>query len=176
MVQQGVLEILSEDKSGRTILDKFDGSRPLPNFLYIHVRNRLFNFKRDNYVRPYVPCENCPFDAFIDEHGDCSKYVILDDCEVFTSWSSRNISRRNIMNTLGLDQINDYNESGMKYYSSMDRDIDTAYVLDIIESELPVEFREDYTLLKYGHTLSKNKTDKLRRAIEDVLDKDTKND
>ena len=30
-------------------LEKYDHKRPLENFLWVHVRNRLFNFKRDNF-------------------------------------------------------------------------------------------------------------------------------
>jgi DNA-directed RNA polymerase specialized sigma24 family protein len=33
-------------------LENYDHSRPLENFLWIHIRNRLFNYKRDNYTRP----------------------------------------------------------------------------------------------------------------------------
>jgi hypothetical protein len=32
-------------------LDRYDGVRPLENFLSIHIKNRLNNFKRDNYYR-----------------------------------------------------------------------------------------------------------------------------
>lgn len=32
-------------------LKDYDGSRSLENFLYIHLSNRLKNFKRDNYYR-----------------------------------------------------------------------------------------------------------------------------
>ena len=32
-------------------LKRYDGVRPLENFLYTHVSNRLKNFKRDNYFR-----------------------------------------------------------------------------------------------------------------------------
>ena len=37
-------------------LDRYDGKRPLEIFLWTHVRNRLFNFKRNNYQRPDSPC------------------------------------------------------------------------------------------------------------------------
>ena len=170
MIQQGVLEILSPDKNGRNILDKYDGSRPLSNFLYIHVRNRLFNFKRDNYVRPYIPCENCPLEETLSECGKrCSKFEVLEDCEILSSWIERNSSRRNIMNTLGLDQINDYTESNTRYYLDIDKEIDMATILDLIESELPMEYREDYTHLKYGHTLSKMRLDNLKVAVCELL-------
>ena len=42
-------------------LENYDNKRPLENFLWTHVRNRLFNFKRDNYQRPDKPCKTCPF-------------------------------------------------------------------------------------------------------------------
>jgi DNA-directed RNA polymerase specialized sigma24 family protein len=32
-------------------LDRYDTDKPLENFLYTHVNNRLKNFKRDNYYR-----------------------------------------------------------------------------------------------------------------------------
>ena len=32
-------------------LDKYDQSRPLDNFMYVHINNRLKTFKRDNYYR-----------------------------------------------------------------------------------------------------------------------------
>lgn len=37
---------------GMEALDRYDGVRPLENFLSIHIRNRLKNFKRDHYYRP----------------------------------------------------------------------------------------------------------------------------
>ena len=42
-------------------LDRYDGVRPLENFLWTHVRNRLYNFKRNNYSRLEKPCDTCEF-------------------------------------------------------------------------------------------------------------------
>lgn len=33
-------------------MDRYDEGRPLENFLSVHIKNRLMNFKRDNYYRP----------------------------------------------------------------------------------------------------------------------------
>lgn len=33
-------------------MDRYDEGRPLENFLSIHIKNRLMNFKRDHYYRP----------------------------------------------------------------------------------------------------------------------------
>ena len=32
-------------------LDRYDSNKPLENFMYAHINNRLKNFKRDNYYR-----------------------------------------------------------------------------------------------------------------------------
>jgi len=36
---------------GIEVYDKWDGHRPLENFVSVHISNRLKNFKRDNYFR-----------------------------------------------------------------------------------------------------------------------------
>ena len=36
---------------GMEAMNRYDGIRPLENFLSIHIKNRLKNFKRDNYYR-----------------------------------------------------------------------------------------------------------------------------
>jgi len=36
---------------GMSGLEKYDPSRPLENFMYTHINNRLKTFKRDNYYR-----------------------------------------------------------------------------------------------------------------------------
>jgi hypothetical protein len=37
---------------GMEAMNRYDGVRPLENFLSIHIKNRLKNFKRDHYYRP----------------------------------------------------------------------------------------------------------------------------
>ena len=37
---------------GLEAMNRYDGVRPLENFLSIHIKNRLKNFKRDHYYRP----------------------------------------------------------------------------------------------------------------------------
>ena len=37
---------------GMEAMNRYDEVRPLENFLSIHIKNRLKNFKRDNYYRP----------------------------------------------------------------------------------------------------------------------------
>lgn len=42
LIQQGRLI------AWRAIVEKYDGKRPLENFLRVHLHNRIINFKRDN--------------------------------------------------------------------------------------------------------------------------------
>ena len=37
---------------GMDAMERYDEIRPLENFLFTHIKNRLINFKRDNYYRP----------------------------------------------------------------------------------------------------------------------------
>lgn len=37
---------------GMEAMNRYDEVRPLENFLSVHIKNRLMNFKRDNYYRP----------------------------------------------------------------------------------------------------------------------------
>jgi|TARA_R110002110_G_scaffold213257_1_gene426467 DNA-directed RNA polymerase specialized sigma24 family protein len=36
---------------GMEALERYDENKPLENFLFVHIANRLKNFKRDNYFR-----------------------------------------------------------------------------------------------------------------------------
>src|SRR5262249_36218343 len=40
-------------------LKHYDASRPLPNFLFVHTKNRLANHKRNSWSRADSPCNEC---------------------------------------------------------------------------------------------------------------------
>src|SRR3954453_8942961 len=40
-------------------MKRYDPSRPLDNFLYAHIKNRLINFRRDKFRRNDPPCLSC---------------------------------------------------------------------------------------------------------------------
>ncbi len=89
-------------------LEKYDNSRPLENFLWTHIRNRLFNYKRNNYKRPDAPCLTCPFflkNEANTEHN-CSQFEIKTDCDLFYSWNKRNSQKQSLMNLSVLEAPN----------------------------------------------------------------------
>lgn len=147
-------------------LEKYDHSRPLENFLWTHVRNRLFNYKRNNYQRPDKPCLTCPlYDAKCKvSNSQCSKYENKNDCELYESWTKRNISKKNIMKPsyIDYDIANSFN---------FDSIAENSEIIKFLDSNIQAEFRETYLRLKHGEKITKQKLSKLQAHIE-ILMKD----
>ena len=145
-------------------LEKYDHKRPLENFLWTHVRNRLFNFKRDNYRRPDKPCHSCPFydKLYKKSSNQCLKYTNVDDCSIFYKWSHRNTNKENIMKPAPLED----NMNGSEYLFN---NIADAEILNKIEMSITGEIREIYLKLKHGSKVSKADIKKLKNFIDENI-------
>src|SRR5688572_21016868 len=90
---------------------RYDGKRPLANFLYVHIRNRLCNFKRKHYIRIEPPCTRCPLNAFLPPDG-CQAFNDKMDCDLYERWHNRNVVKRNLTHALEYGQVKheDHNE------------------------------------------------------------------
>jgi len=88
-------------------LKNYDHKRPLENFLWTHVRNRLFNYKRDNYQRPDKPCLTCPFYKPKEASctSQCSEFSNKNDCSLYSSWYTRNENKKNIMRPVSIESV-----------------------------------------------------------------------
>ncbi len=69
---------------------KYDPARPLPNFLYVHIHNRLCNFLRDNFRRNDPPCKLC-------KEGRQALHPDGMVCEAYKEWKRRNDCKASIM-------------------------------------------------------------------------------
>jgi DNA-directed RNA polymerase specialized sigma24 family protein len=150
-------------------LKKYDNSRPLENFLWTHVRNRLFNYKRDNYQRPDKPCLSC---RFYDEHckkssNQCSEYKNKNDCEEYDTWYQRNNSKKNIMKPVTMDETNDSSLQN-KHRSVLDA-IANDQIIKILDENIPAQYREFYLKLKHGDKIYKADLIKLTKIIKTIL-------
>lgn len=156
-------------------LANYDHKRPLENFLWTHVRNRLFNYKRDNYQRPDKPCYSCPlYDPHnIKSHSGCEKYSDKNDCEPYTHWMSRNSVKKNLMHLSTIDEIKDYGSAFITQEDSLFSTISDNEILKTIEINLNGDFRILYLRLKNGGKISKQDHDKLIIKIKQIL-KDNK--
>jgi hypothetical protein len=147
-------------------LEKYDHSRPLENFLWTHVRNRLFNYKRNNYQRPDKPCLTCPlYDAKCKvSTSECEKYENKNDCDLYASWIKRNNSKKNIMKPSYID----YDITNKFNFDALTENSELINFLDI---NIHADYRETYLRLKHGEKITKQKLVKLQNHIQSLMKK-----
>ena len=140
-------------------LEKYDGKRPLENFLWTHVRNRLYNFKRNNYSRLEKPCDTCEF--FIKKK--CTAFEDQEECNLYKGWLDRNNAKKNLMHSVSVEY--DQKDKDMPSLSTLF----AKEVLDLLDEELHVRFREDWIRFINNLKLGKNRREKLLAAIMEIL-------
>ncbi len=144
-------------------LKNYDHKRPLENFLWTHVRNRLFNYKRDNYQRPDKPCYSCPL--YDKTSTLCTKYSNKNDCDLYAKWLSRNQNKKNLMHFTGANEVKDYGN----IFSNPSVSIDHLETIKILEEKLSGEYRAIYLRLKNGGKIDKADKNKLLIKIKEIL-------
>lgn len=150
-------------------LEKYDNKRPLENFLWTHVRNRLFNYKRNNYQRPDKPCLTCPLYDKLYKCSDnqCSKYKNKHDCELYAAWASRNDAKKNIMQPVYIETETTNNYSSSNFLSG----IENQEIIKFLDEKVENEYRETYLKLKHGNKIPKHSLLKLQKHISDLMEK-----
>lgn len=146
-------------------LEKYDNTRPLENFLWTHVRNRLFNYKRNNYQRPDKPCFTCPFydKAYKCSNNQCSEFKDKMECQLFAAWSNRNDAKKNIMQPTYIEH--DIQNSS----SSLVESIQNQEIIKFLDENVSVEHRENYLKLKHGDKILKQQLTKLQNHIQSLM-------
>lgn len=148
-------------------LEKYDNTKPLENFLWTHVRNRLFNYKRNNYQRPDKPCLNCPlFDkSYKCSNNQCSAFTNKLDCELYAAWASRNEAKKNIMQPSYIEH-----DLLQKKHEDLSSDIQNKEIIDYLDAEVSLEHRENYLKLKHGDKIPKQQLLKLQKYISELME------
>lgn len=167
IMQQAILEgwkVLSEGK--------YNGNHPLENFLWVHIHNRLFNFKRDNYERISRPCEKCPYKSYDRENDKCLKYDedCLEDCKFYYKWIMRNVAKKNLVDTIDVDNVDDENENRMKSYDDYTQNLDAKEIDTLLQDKLDPSFWGSYDRLRANARLKKPERDKLLAEIYRILE------
>lgn len=154
-------------------LEKYDNKRPLENFLWTHVRNRLFNYKRDNYQRPDKPCLSCRFyDKNCDQSiNGCLEYNDKSNCEEYNTWNNRNTNKKNIMKPVGIEDLKEQNVSISRLHSTNNilDIVSDKQILKILDENIPAQHRPTYLKIKYGDKVYKNDLNKLVECIKNIL-------
>lgn len=150
-------------------LEQYDNIRPLENFLWTHVRNRLFNFKRNNYFRPESVCTTCPFfdPKNLKSINQCSKFTNKEDCDILNQWISRNTTKRNLMHTNDL-LIETHSES-TEAKESLVTNIENNEIIHLIEGKLESQHRATYLKLRGGAKVPKQDLIRLQNHIKEIL-------
>jgi DNA-directed RNA polymerase specialized sigma24 family protein len=148
-------------------LEDYDETRPLENFLFSHIKNRLINYKRDKFKRTDAPCQLC-YGKILGhtEHPD-GKF-----CEKFLVWEKRNIRKQNVILPLDITNISDEEESNTRYESSTLRDLEKKEMLLKIDKKLPSEFRATYLQMREGVHVPKSKRLEIENLIRTILGDD----
>jgi DNA-directed RNA polymerase specialized sigma24 family protein len=152
-------------------LKNYDHKRPLENFLWTHVRNRLFNYKRDNYQRPDKPCLSCPlYDPHLKKSDSgCEAYSNKEDCSLYHSWINRNSVKKNLMHLTTIDEIKDYGNAFSTQENILVDNICTNEILNLVETYLVGEDRTIYLKVKNGNKVSKSDMDKLTKKLQQIV-------
>ncbi len=149
-------------------LSGYDGIRPLENYLWAHVHNRLFNFKRDNYIRPYCPCMKCKSRILNDK---CNKYEDRSECESFLRWVSNNNAKLNIIHPLEYSCVDDNNEDKMSNCTVAEDYLIDNELKQVLDKHIPIEFRHYYLRLIYGYKVRTKYKIPLLKIIREIIDK-----
>ena len=144
-------------------MENYDGVRPLENFLWTHVRNRLYNFKRNNFGRPDKPCDTCPFQD-LNCASECEEYSNRLDCDLYKGWFERNSTKKSLMNISKLE-IDTY-----------DKEDNVAYILDrkqlfnTVDQAIPIHYREDWIRFVNRLRLPKPRREKIIELIREIIE------
>ena len=151
---------------GLECLEKYDSNRPLENFLWTHVRNRLFNYKRDNYQRPDKPCLKCPENdlSFSCSNNGCKAFSNKSDCELYKLWEKRNNNKKNLMSPQNIDDMSLFSKT-----SSICTDIENKEILDLIDKYISPADRSLYIKFKHGQKISSIELNKLKETILNII-------
>jgi hypothetical protein len=153
-------------------LQKYDHSRPLENFLWTHVRNRLFNYKRNNYQRPDKPCLTCPLydKLYKQSNNQCTKYLNKKDCDLYSAWFERNESKKNIMRPQSMHNPHADEDHQIADEINPSTIFQNKEIIDFLDKNITSpEHRETYLKLKNGCKISKPILNKLKLYIQTLM-------
>jgi DNA-directed RNA polymerase specialized sigma24 family protein len=147
-------------------LERYDGERCLENFLFIHIKNRLLNLKRNKFSRNDIPCKKCPHYRPKEYFDDkCDFFEKRMDCKEFATWKQRNHLKRELCSS-------NYN---VDTYDNLDAQADVEQETEInelralIDKKLDINLRADYLKMRAGVTIPKAKKELIENEIRAII-------
>jgi DNA-directed RNA polymerase specialized sigma subunit len=127
-------------------LERYDGLRPLENFLAVHVSNRLKNFKRDNFCR----------------QEKISPSGVMRE--------NRNNSKRFLMEPLDISNIRDDRESKMRISDDFVIDIENKEIVHIVNRHMDISMRSDYLRMLDGVYVPKPRRVQILASVYQIVE------
>ena len=124
-------------------LDRYDESRPLENFLAVHVKNRLNNFKRDKYYRQQKEDQ-----ANKNEHNNTKKFL---------------------MEPIDINSARDEHEDNMRLEDDFVHGVEDQELFDLVNTHLDVSLRGDYLRILDGVYVPKPRREQIYDEISRIL-------
>lgn len=149
---------------GLEAMRRYDAARPLENFLYSHIKNRLINLQRDKLHRNDAPCMLCHH-----AEGNRSGHPNGEICQKYAEWKKRNEAKANLMRPLDLDLISDEREHNAQNESEVEDDAQTNELLRKIDAGLSIDMRATYLQMRSGKTVPKNRRTLVEKEIRKIL-------
>tara|TARA_R100000008_G_C3550801_1_gene150291 strand:- start:428 stop:955 length:528 start_codon:yes stop_codon:yes gene_type:complete len=125
-------------------LDRYDESRPLENFLAVHVKNRLNNFKRDKYYRQQ-------------KEDQAKKNEIHNNAKKF------------LMDPIDISSVRDEHEDNMRLDDDFVTNVEDKELFDLVDANLDVGFRGDYLRILHGVYVPKPRREQIFDEINRIL-------
>lgn len=147
-------------RMGLEAMERYDNVRPMENFLYRHIYNRLINFQRDNWKRPEAPCDECHAGSYCDNSDGGQP------CKKYRAWVKRNADKAGLMRPMDLDAAP---SEAAHQNAATEEDVARDELLSRIDEDLPVELRSIYLQMRAGVPVPKARRRQVEDAIREIL-------
>lgn len=138
-------------------IHKYDGHRPLDNFIFAVVKSRLINLKRNKFKRQ-PPCNLCHM-------GNQHEHEDGQICKNYLNWQKTNSDKANLTQPLDID---DYEFSSASE-SPVEDIAEHNELMEKIDAELPIELRSIYLRILAGESVSKAQRLKVEKVVREIL-------
>lgn len=145
---------------GWRVIGRYDATRPLDNFIYTCIRNRLIRLKRDKLRRNDPPCQVCHQST-----GHRSQHEDGQFCPRYLAWRKRNEAKASLMRPLDLDHVSD----AARRESEVAQEAGVNEMLALIDRHLDVDLRADYLRMRAGKSVAKARRMAVEAAVREIL-------
>lgn len=138
-------------------LEVYDVNYPLENFLSIHLKNRLINFKFTKFLKTPKLCKNCLVDNMANCHS-CIKRLKTYN------------AKKNLHLPIDISRVKSDGEKSLESkYKNLD-EIDAKELLQLINIHLDIKYREDYLKMRDGLYIHKSIRDEIETKILNIIE------